>query len=158
MNKETKIGVVTFAVLCVLALLCAALHPFERFHSDSIHVQAIMTNAQGIRAGARVLYKGVDIGEIQETSVKDGKAVLILKLTKDVHVPKDADISIDTKGVVGDSYVKIDEGHDSSGYLGNGDVLIEHPSDKVDRLLQKADKLMKTAGDTANTIQQLKNQ
>lgn len=158
MNKETKIGLVTFAVLCVIGLLCAVFHPLERFHSDYIHVQAVMTNAQGIRAGAQVLYKGVYIGEVQETGVKDGKAVLILKLKRDMHVPKDADISIDTKGVVGDSYVRIDEGHDSSGYLGNGDVLIEHPSDKVDRLLQKADRLMKSAGDTANHIQQLKNQ
>lgn len=156
MTRETKIGFWVFLILVVLGVVCLVFNPFERFHHSYYHVQAIMENAQGIPPGAQILYKGVYVGNVQETAVKDGKAVLTLKIKKDERIPKDVDVSVDTMGAAGDLFLRIDGGHDRAGFLANGDNIVEHPSDQVDRLLQKADKLMKTAGETADSIHKLK--
>ena len=156
-SKEAKVGVIALAVCLILGIGAFFWNPFHYFQNDTYQVQAIFTNVQGVKVGNHVMYAGVVAGKVQRISIEDGKAVLHLAMKKDISIPKDAQFTIDNKGVVGDYYVKITGGNSTSGSLRDGMTVEEYHSDKMDRLLEKANRLMDTAESVGENIKTIRN-
>ena len=53
---------------------------------------------------------GVNIGEVRDIRLKDGRADVTLSINKDVQLEDDSIASIKTMGIIGDKYVAIAPG------------------------------------------------
>lgn len=104
-----------------------------------------------------VLYAGVCVGRVHSFEVKDGKAILTLQIKKKALIPKDCTVGTSSTGVVGDTYVKLSGGNPGAGYLQSGDVIYETKSDRMDKIIAKAQKLIESAETTKDNIDKMRN-
>lgn len=145
MTRETKIGMVALFMLILAGTLGLILPSIPWLHRDTYEVNAVFDNARGIKENAQVLYAGVYIGRVHKIELKEGKAVLHLFINKKASIPEDAHFSIDSSGVIGDQYVKIEGGRPGSSALQQGMTVYEFKNDRMERLMGKAGKLLDTA-------------
>ena len=145
MTKETKIGIFGFLLCCLIGVSAFFLHSFPFKSKDAIEVHVVFTEAAGIKPGNAVLYSGVSVGHIKKISIIDGKADVTLTLNKGTSIPQNAQFTIDTKGLIGDSYIRVTGGNPSAGILQNGMTLTEYQDDRMDKLMEKATHLMDSA-------------
>lgn len=150
MSRETKIGIIVFFVLLFVGAAALFLSPARLFHRDTYEIHAVFDDAHGIRENAQVLYAGVYVGNVHRIRTENGKAVLDLLIKKSAVIPQDARFTLDTSGVVGDLYVRISGGRPGSQPLHEGMTVTEYKTDRMDRLMEKAGKLM----DTAKSLQE----
>jgi phospholipid/cholesterol/gamma-HCH transport system substrate-binding protein len=96
---------------------------------------ARFTTVSGLRAGSPVDMLGIEVGRVGRLTMdqKDQKAVVEIKIQKDIKVYDDAIVSIKTEGLIGDMFLSIDPGG-AGKLLGPGGTITETqpPVDIVD--------------------------
>jgi phospholipid/cholesterol/gamma-HCH transport system substrate-binding protein len=87
---------------------------------------ARFTTVSGLRAGSPVDMLGIEVGRVGRLTMdqKDQKAVVEIKIQKDIKVYDDAIVSIKTEGLIGDMFLSIDPGG-AGKLLGPGGTIIE---------------------------------
>lgn len=91
-------------------------------------VSALFNNVAGLKVGANVSMAGVVIGKVADIELsKEDMAHVTIFLERDVKVAEDAIASIKTQGIIGDKFIKINQGG-SLDYLQDGDILFETES------------------------------
>ena len=102
---------------------------FSLFESGKYYtVTAEFENIDGLKVGANVTIAGVVIGKVSAIELsKDDMAHVSLYLEKKVKIADDAIASIKTQGIIGDKFIKINQGG-SEAYIKNGDLLFETES------------------------------
>jgi len=109
----------------VLVAILLVKNPFKR----KIVVKAYFANAMSLRAGAPVRLAGVDIGSVDRVrarpELKEAPAEVVMLLTPSyaLNIPSDSTVSLETAGVLGQTYVEIDVGHASGPTIGSNAVL-----------------------------------
>lgn len=80
---------------------------------------------QGLLAGSDVKVRGVNIGEVRRIELRDGDAVVTLRINDGERVPTDATATIRPKTLFGEKFVDIDPGPaEASGpFLGDGEAI-----------------------------------
>jgi|SRR5215469_2629081 len=117
-------GVAALSLIVLVAFLLVK-SPFRR----KIVVRAYFANAMSIRAGAPVRLAGVDIGSVESVrarpELKQAPAEVVMLLTPsyELNIPSDSTASLETAGVLGETYVEIDVGHASGPGIGSNAVL-----------------------------------
>jgi phospholipid/cholesterol/gamma-HCH transport system substrate-binding protein len=132
------------AVIAVPLLLAIVFLPTLGRHR--IILKAYFSNAMGLRAGAPVRLAGVDIGSVKSVrAVPELKqfpveAVLVLSPSYTLQIPNDATASLETEGVLGETYVDIDARSASGPPIGNGGTLRSIPVVQMstEQIVQKA--------------------
>ncbi|HID36075.1 MAG TPA: MCE family protein [Ghiorsea sp.] len=82
---------------------------------------AIFDDAGGVREGSDVLLAGVIVGKVTSVTLKDNEeALMILNVSKDVNITSDASVSVRTKGLIGEKFVRVNQGIEED-YLVDGD-------------------------------------
>ncbi|MEQ8765292.1 MAG: MlaD family protein [Planctomycetota bacterium] len=105
LSKTLRIAAILITM--TLILLTVAIFAFVK-SSDDYHVQLTFTDAQGIRRGAAVVYRGVEIGRVEELDVEESGVHLTLRITEgDVTLQESDDYAI-VQPVSGPSYVSVD--------------------------------------------------
>ena len=135
MSRESRIGMFAFIGIVVIGLIGLFLNPIERLRDQYFRVDAVFDDAGGIRDESPVLYAGVCVGRVHSFEVKDTSST----------------------GVVGDTYVKLSGGNPGAGYLQSGDVIYETKSDRMDKIIAKAQKLIESAETTKDNIDKMRN-
>ena len=102
---------------------------FSVFESGKYYtVKAEFENIAGLKVGANVSMAGVVIGKVSGIELsKDDMAHVSLYLEKKVKIADDAIASIKTQGIIGDKFIKINQGG-SEEYIKDGDLLFETES------------------------------
>jgi phospholipid/cholesterol/gamma-HCH transport system substrate-binding protein len=101
-------------------------------------VYGYFDSAEGLVKGVSVEIAGVDVGEVAEISLENGKAKVILQLNPDVSIGTDAQAAVRTKGVLGDKYMELIPGSDDAPRLKPGQRIRQTVSPtSVDNLLQQ---------------------
>lgn len=157
MSRESRIGMFAFIGIVVIGLIGLFLNPIERLRDQYFRVDAVFDDAGGIRDESPVLYAGVCVGRVHSFEVKDGKAILTLQIKKKALIPKDCTVGTSSTGVVGDTYVKLSGGNPGAGYLQSGDVIYETKSDRMGKIIAKAQKLIESAETTKDNIDKMRN-
>jgi phospholipid/cholesterol/gamma-HCH transport system substrate-binding protein len=87
---------------------------------------ARFTTVSGLRAGSPVDMLGIEVGRVGRLTMdqKDQKAVVEIRIQKDIKVYDDAIASIKTEGLIGDMFLSIDPGG-AGKLLGPGGTIIE---------------------------------
>ncbi len=102
---------------------------FSIFESGKYYtVKAEFENIAGLKVGANVSMAGVVIGKVSGIELsRDDMAHVSLYLEKKVKIADDAIASIKTQGIIGDKFIKINQGG-SEEYIKDGDLLFETES------------------------------
>ncbi len=129
MNKyavETTVGIfLVFGLLCVGYMAVKLGHVSLR-GDNGYPLFARFTTVSGLRAGSPVNMLGIEVGRVERLTMdqKDQKAVVEMKIQKDIKVYDDAIVSIKTEGLIGDMFLSIDPGG-SGKLLGRGGTITE---------------------------------
>ena len=87
---------------------------------------ARFTTVSGLRAGSPVDMLGIEVGRVERLTMdqEDQKAVVEIRIQKDIKVYDDAIASIKTEGLIGDMFLSIDPGG-AGKLLGPGGTITE---------------------------------
>jgi len=109
-NLEVTVGLFVVLGLCALGYLSIRLGQLQIGQGQTYDLSAVFPTVAGLRVGASVEIAGVKIGRVQDISLANYAAVVILRLERQVQLQEDAIASIRTRGLIGDKYVSITPG------------------------------------------------
>ncbi|MDD4981004.1 MAG: MlaD family protein [Candidatus Omnitrophica bacterium] len=119
---ELKVGIFVFVGLLILTLFVLYIGDFKTMAS-TYEVSFLFNFANGVKIGAPVRFAGVDVGEIKEINFiqlpsKPKPVVQIIGLVKkDIKIPPDSSIWVNTLGLLGEKYIEIMPGNDFTKFV-----------------------------------------
>jgi phospholipid/cholesterol/gamma-HCH transport system substrate-binding protein len=162
--SELRVGITVVVSAVTLAVLLFLMSGTRGLFSKRIMLQAYFDNASGLREGAPVRLSGVDVGNvihIRVVSDKDKQLTpveVIMKVSTKYgfDLRRDSVISLDTAGVLGETYLDIDSSQAVGPVVQDGDTIATqvHPDfnqvvrasqstlQNMDALLKRADRIL----------------
>jgi phospholipid/cholesterol/gamma-HCH transport system substrate-binding protein len=118
---EMVVGVFVLVGVYCIAWLAVELGGVGGLGHDGYELTATFDDAGGVRKGSDVLLAGVHVGQVKAVTLKDNEqAFMLFNIDDGVQVASDATVSIRTKGLIGEKYVRINQGSEED-YLAPGD-------------------------------------
>lgn len=149
-KKNYLISGIFISILLVISMVTIfMLNKENAIFGTKVYITTEVKSAQSLKSGAAVQLKGVKIGSV--SSIKF-KTVDTLTITFGINsdyaewVKKDATMSFKTQGVLGDKYIEINGGTDSSPSVADGDTLPTTETNQFDHIITKSEDLVVTAG------------
>ena len=160
--SQLKVGITVIVASITLMVLVFLMNQTGGMFSRKITIQSFFDNASGLRQGAPVRLQGVDVGNVTAIRVVPNKPLTPVEVTMKVstrymaNLRKDSVTSLETAGVLGETYVEIESGQARGAQIQEGDVLItrEHPDfqdvvrssrstlQNLDELLKRLDRIV----------------
>ncbi len=137
-SPEAKVGIFVVVALIVLGYMSFRVGQKGFTLRSGYLVEVVFDNAAGLERDASVQIAGVEMGRVESIALKEGKALVTLRINKNVRLEKDIRASIKTHGILGDKYIEILPGSAQAGYLEEGGQIaqVERQAD-IDRLLHQ---------------------
>lgn len=107
---EAAVGVFVLAGLLALGYLSIKLGKLEFLGNRGYTVSAAFPTVGGLKPGAVVEIAGVEVGRVLKIYLRDYQAVVVMRIDPHVQLQEDAIVSIRTKGLLGEKYVRITPG------------------------------------------------
>jgi phospholipid/cholesterol/gamma-HCH transport system substrate-binding protein len=162
--SQLRVGLTVIIASLVLVLLLFLMSGTTGLFSRHLTLVSFFDNASGLRVGAPVRLSGVEIGNVMDIRVVADKdkqftpVEVIMKVgTKYAfNLRRDSVTSLDTAGVLGETFMDIDSSHAVGPPAQDGDRLptLEHPDfndvvrssqstlQNMDALLKRADRIL----------------
>lgn len=123
---ETTVGIFLVFGLGCIGYLAVKLGHVSLLGDNAYSLFARFTTVSGLRVGSPVNMLGIEVGRVERLIMdqKDQKAVVEIRIQKDIKVYEDALVSIKTEGLIGDKILSIDPGG-SGKLLGPGGTITE---------------------------------
>lgn len=138
-TMETIVGIfVVFGLLCV-GYMTVKLGKVNFFSDDSYSLMAKFNSAAGLRIGNPVNILGIHVGRVEQITMDqvNQKAVVEIKIKKDIKVYNDAIASIKTEGLIGDKYLSIDPGGGGDLLKPNGVIIDTQAAVDIEAMISK---------------------
>jgi len=119
---ELKVGIFVFAGTIILVTFILLIGNFKTWTSGYT-ANFIFNFANGVKVGAPVRFAGVDIGEVKDLKFmflpESSKTRVQIEawLNKEVKIPMDSQVWVNTLGLLGEKYIEIMPGKDYSRFL-----------------------------------------
>jgi phospholipid/cholesterol/gamma-HCH transport system substrate-binding protein len=162
--SELRVGITVLVSAVTLAVLLFLMSGTRGLFSKRIMLQSYFDNASGLREGAPVRLSGVDVGNVIHIRVVPDKdkqqtpVEVIMKVSTKYgfNLRRDSVISLETAGVLGETYLDIDSSQAIGPIVQNGDTIATqvHPDfnqvvrasqstlQNMDALLKRADRIL----------------
>lgn len=141
-KKNFYLGV--FVLLACIYLLSKE---HKENYSDLLQLKAKFNRIDGILIGSDIRISGIKVGQVINFELENNKPTLYFTLKKDVIVPNDSSISIQTDGLFGSKYLTIEPGGSSKNLVNSGQINYTEDSILIEDLLNKIIHLGKTKKD-----------
>jgi len=125
---EVSVGFLVATTLVALGILSMGIAGFS-LSSDFYEINIYFNNVGGLKKGAPIELAGVQIGQVANIFLEGTKAVVVGRIAKSVKIREDDIFSVNTKGLIGDRYIKVTPGS-SEIFIESGGVV----TDTVDSL------------------------
>lgn len=109
-TMETAVGLFVVVGIASLAYLAIKLGKLEVIGSRGYTVLAEFDSVAGLKNGAVVEIAGVEVGRVTNIDLKNYRAVVAMSIDPGIKLQDDAIVSIRTKGLIGERYVRITPG------------------------------------------------
>jgi phospholipid/cholesterol/gamma-HCH transport system substrate-binding protein len=121
-TMETIVGIFVVVGLICIGYMTVKLGKLNLFSSDYYPLVAKFTTVSGLRTGSPVNILGIDVGRVERITMdqENQKAVVEIRVKKDIKIYDNAIASIKTEGLIGDKYLSIDPGGGSDLLKPNG--------------------------------------
>jgi phospholipid/cholesterol/gamma-HCH transport system substrate-binding protein len=156
---ELKVGIFVFVGLVILVTLVLLIGDFKTWTSG-YKVNFIFNFTNGVKIGAPVRFAGVDVGEVKDIKFifapqeNKTKVQIIGWIKKEIKVPLDSTIWVNTLGLLGEKYIEIMPGEDYKNFLNEGQVLTGNDPVAMHEVAELAKKI---ASDLDESIVKIKN-
>lgn len=107
LNKETKVGIFTVAVLLILAYFSIRVGKIHIFKQPTYTISAYFSSASGIEKGTAVTMAGIKIGTVENIKLERGMARVYMAVYSKYKVYPDYIASIRSLSLLGESYISI---------------------------------------------------
>ena len=140
-NIEIAVGIFVclgFGALLMLSLKVANLHTFD--NTKGYILLAYFDNVGGLQVRAPVKMSGVLIGRVAKIAyaTKRSQAVVTLRIEPTYRqIPTDTSASVYTSGVLGEQYVALEPGGDTTYLSDGGEITITQSAIILERALQE---------------------
>ena len=142
-------GIFLSILLAIISVTVFMLNKENPIFSRRIFINTEVANAQNLKEGAALQLKGIKIGSVHSIHFKNvNKLILTLGVNSDYieWVKKDATMAFKNQGVLGDKFLEITGGTDSSPSVSEGDFLVTNESNQFEHIITKSEDLMVVAG------------
>ena len=160
--SQLKVGITVIVASITLGFLLFLMSGTSGLFTPRITIKSYFDNASGLRIGAPVRLSGVDIGNVTKISIVKEKPLTPVEITMKVSTKysydlrRDSVASLETAGVLGETYLDIDSSQAVGGALQDGDTIPTqvHPDfnqvvrasqstlQNMDALLKRADRIL----------------
>lgn len=126
---ELKVGIFVFIGLAILVTFVLLIGDFKTW-SLGYNANFIFNFVNGVKIGAPVRFAGVDVGEVKDIKFifvpeeQKTQVEIVGWLKKDVKIPADSTVWVNTLGLLGEKYIEIMPGNDYSHYLTTNQSLV----------------------------------
>jgi len=118
-SAEAKVGLFVLVALIILGYMSFRVGEQGFGMKKGYPVNVVFDDATGLEKDASVQIAGVEVGRVEDISLKNGKALVRLRITPEVKLEKDAEAKIKAYGILGDKYVDYRPGDTGRGaYIG----------------------------------------
>jgi phospholipid/cholesterol/gamma-HCH transport system substrate-binding protein len=130
--SELRVGLTVLFAAVTLTVLIFLMSGTTGMFTPKIILRSYFDNASGLRLGAPVRLEGVDIGNVEAIHIiRDNRQTPVevtMKVSSkyDYALRKDSVTTLNTAGVLGETYVDIDSSQAKAGAAQDGDVLPIH--------------------------------
>ena len=100
-------------------------------------VSAIFNKVDGVNKGTSVMISGVNIGYVKKISLENNFPKVLMNLNKEIDIPDDSSISVQTDGLFGKKFLMIEMGGSEGLLAENDSFLFTEDSILVEDLLEK---------------------
>lgn len=142
-------GIFISLLLLVAMVTIFMLNKENPILSSKIYIKTEVKSAQNLKEGAAVQLKGIKVGSVSSIEFKN---LDTLEITLGVNekyqewIKKDSNVSFKTQGVLGDKFLEITGGTESSAGIADGDTLITSEASQIDHIITKSEDLIVAAG------------
>lgn len=160
--SQLRVGITVIVASLTLGFLLFLMSGTSGLFTPRIIVKSYFDNAEGLRIGAPVRLSGVDIGNVAKISIVRDKPLTPVEITMklstkyDYGLRRDSVTSLETAGVLGETYLDIDSSQAVGAAVHDGDTLPTqvHPDfnqvvrasqstlQNMDALLKRADRIL----------------
>lgn len=159
-NLEFKVGVFVFIGLIILAAFIFLIGDFKSW-SSGYNVSFVYNFVNGVKVGAPIRFAGVDVGLIKKIKFVNlpgsAKQKVEIKgwVRKEVKIPIDSTVWINTLGLLGEKYIEIMPGIDNGRFVEDEQTIIGHEPIAMHEVVELAKKI---TTDIDESIVKIKNQ
>ena len=156
---ELKVGIFILIGIAILFLIVFSMGDINVTRSV-FRIDAVFNFASGIGLGAPVRLAGVKVGQVETIKIihdekdKKTKAVVRMWINKSAEVEKDAEITINTLGLLGEKYIEIFPGTPGSAFLKEGDAVVGHDPVSMEKITEN---LVDLSNSVKTIVDRLKN-
>jgi phospholipid/cholesterol/gamma-HCH transport system substrate-binding protein len=137
-SLETRIGFfVALVVLAAVFILDIVGGPQKFARGCRLH--AMFNNVQELKVGDRVKMAGVEIGRVEDITLRSNKVMVTMKVRRDAEVRTDSTAMVRFTGLMGQNFVSVDFGSASAPRAENGTVLSSAEQPDLSALMAKLD-------------------
>ncbi len=144
-----KVSVLLIGAIVVLAYMLVKLGALSGLTQSTNDYAVRFDSVSGLSPGARVLIAGVEVGEVREIKLEEGRAKLLLSLQSEVKLHADAIALLRTQGLLGERYVEVQPGQ--------GPFLAPGQEIKKSSLLLDLDRFLDQVGALSASVGQFSN-
>ncbi len=136
---ETICGVIVLFVATLFAIIAYDIGKVNVMKGEYYTITASFERADGIDIGSPVKVGGVNIGRVAKTRLDSNtyRAVVEIFIDKNIKLPADSSAEITSSGFLGDKYVIIIPGSESSMLANNGEIMLTQSSVSLEGMLAK---------------------
>ena len=126
---ELKVGIFVFIGIVFLSIFVLSIGGIKTW-SSGYHINFIFNFVNGAKLGAPVRFSGVDVGMIKKINFifsseeQKYKVNIDTWVKREVQIPLDTTVWVNTLGLLGEKYIEIIPGKDYGRVLNNNDTLV----------------------------------
>jgi phospholipid/cholesterol/gamma-HCH transport system substrate-binding protein len=141
MTRLVKIGL--FVLLTGTGSVIYVMQTAETIDApDTYQVKAMIENASGLNPGTRVWVSGVTVGRVREVELVRGQAQLLMEISSEVPVYRDAVVKKTMQSMLGNAVVTLQPGTPQKPKIESGGVIYNVVSSTaMDRTFQTAEEV-----------------
>ncbi len=175
--SELRVGLTVLFAAVTLTVLIFLMSGTTGMFTHKIKLKSYFDNASGLRLGAPVRLEGVDIGNVEAIQIVKNKPLTPVEVTMKVSsmyeyaLRKDSVSTLNTAGVLGETYVDIDSAQAKGEAARSGDTLptLDRPDfqdvvrssqsalQNMQVLLQRLDRILTTVESGQGSVGKLIN-
>jgi phospholipid/cholesterol/gamma-HCH transport system substrate-binding protein len=154
LNNETKIGILVVAVLLILFGLTVKSGNFD-FSAKGYEIKAQFHTIDGVKLNAPVTLNGFEVGRVKDIKIAYGNPTvmeLTLWLDEIAKVHAGAQASIRNMGFMGEKYIGLTTGDDTTEFLSAGAVITGKDPASMDNILNDGEVIAKNLKEISMNI------
>lgn len=138
-SSEAKVGLFVLIGFIILGYMSVQVGKGGLGLKKGYTVDVFFENVAGLSRDASVQIAGVEVGRVESIRLKNGRALVTLRIAPDVQLEQDVIAAVKTHGVLGDKYVDLIPGSRGQAMLQPGSMItLTERSADIDRLLTQA--------------------